>query len=41
MGSLFSKKCDKESLVQDHNENQANLDVTDGASCTGSIDEEV
>lgn len=43
MGNPFSRKCNKESLVQDHNimENQTNVDDTDGAGCTEGIEEEV
>ena len=37
MGNLFSRKRDEEVMVEDHKvlENQANVDDTDGASCTG------
>ena len=43
MGNPFSRKCNKESLVQDNNimENQTNVDDTDGAGCTEGIEEEV
>lgn len=43
MGNLFSRKCDKDSLFQDHNvmENQENVDESDGANCTGGVEEEV
>lgn len=43
MGNLFSRKCDKDSLFQGHNvmENQENVDESDGANCTGGVEEEV
>lgn len=41
MCNPYSRKCDKESLVQDYNENQASADDTDGLSFTWGIKEEV
>lgn len=41
MGNLLSRKCDKEYIVQDVLENQANADDADSVNCTGDIEDEV